>query len=129
MVDIEKHISHWQTGADEDFEVAGQLIKSNRIRHGLFFLHLTLEKIIKAHVCRHTDDIAPRIHNLVRLAELSGIDFEAEQIDFLSEMNPCNIEGRYPELWGTLPSQQEAQRLLKKTEELLKWLKNQLNSQ
>jgi HEPN domain-containing protein len=109
--------------------VAGQLIKSNKIRHGLFFLHLTLEKILKAHVCRHTEDIAPRIHNLVRLSELSGIAFESEHIDLLSEMNPCNIEGRYPELWGTLPSQKEAQLLVKKTEELSIWLKNQLNSQ
>ncbi len=129
MVNIEKHISHWRTGAEEDFEVADQLIKSNKIRHGLFFLHLTLEKIIKAHVCRHTEDIAPRIHNLVRLAELSGIVFDTEQLDLLSEMNPCNIEGRYPELWEALPSQQEAKMLVTKTEDVLKCLKNQLNNQ
>ena len=78
--------------------MASQLIRLRKIRHGLFFLHLTLEKILKAHVCRHTKDIAPRIHNLARLAELTGIDFEEKRIDFLSEMNPCNIEGRYPEL-------------------------------
>jgi len=129
MVNIEKHIAHWRTGAEEDFEVAGQLIKSNKIRHGLFFLHLTIEKILKAHVCRHTGDIAPRIHNLVRLAELSGVVFDPEQLDLLSEMNPCNIEGRYPELWGALPSQQEAEMLANKTEDVLKCLKNQLNNQ
>jgi HEPN domain-containing protein len=128
MMDIEKHIAHWLTGAEEDFEVAGQLIQSKKIRHGLFFLHLTLEKILKAHVCRHTQDIAPRIHNLARLAELTGIVFEVDQADLLSEMNPCNIEGRYPELWGTLPSLCEAQKLLQRTEDLFTWLKNQLNS-
>ena len=129
MVDIEKHILHWKTGAEEDFEVAVQLIRSGKIRHGLFFLHLTLEKILKAHVCRHTKDIAPRIHNLVRLAELSGIGFAAEQIDFLSEMNPYNIEGRYPELWGALPSQQEARKILEKSEKFFSWLKSLFNSQ
>jgi len=47
MVNIEKHISYWKNGAEEDFEVADQLIRSGKIRHGLFFLHLTLEKISK----------------------------------------------------------------------------------
>lgn len=76
MVNIDKHILHWQNGAKEDLEVAKQLLASDKIRHGLFFLHLAMEKIIKAHICRNTNDIAPRLHNLVRLAELSGISFE-----------------------------------------------------
>jgi len=126
MVNIEKHISRWRIGAEEDLEAADQLIRSNKIRHGLFFLHLSLEKILKAHVCRNSEDIAPRLHNLSRLSELSGITFLSEHIDFLAEMNPFNIEGRYPEQWGSIPSQEEANTLFKKTEEIFKWLKNQL---
>ncbi len=126
MVNIEKHVSYWKNGAEEDFEVADQLIRSNRIRHGLFFLHLTLEKVLKAHVCRNSRDIAPRLHNLARLAELSGIAFRQEDSDFLSEMNPFNIEGRYPEMWGPVPSREEADMLLQKTRGIFEWLKNQL---
>ena len=126
MVNIDKHISHWQSGAEEDFEVADQLIRSGKIRHGLFFLHLTLEKILKAHVCRNSGDIAPRLHNLVRLAELSEITFRQEHADFLAEMNPLNIEGRYPEIWGPVPSREEADMLLQKTGGIFGWLKNQL---
>lgn len=102
------------------------MIDSEKIRHGLFFLHLILEKIIKSHVSLSTRDIPPRIHNLVRLAELSGIDFQQERIEFLAEMNPYNIEGRYPEMWSVLPSRQEADILIQKTKEILVWLKNQL---
>lgn len=112
MVNIDKHTSHWQSGAEEDFEVADQLIRSGKIRHGLFFLHLTLEKILKAHACRNSGDIAPRLHNLARLAELSGISFRQEHMDFLADMNPFNIEGRYPEMWGLAPSREEADMLL-----------------
>jgi len=126
MVNIDKHISYWKSGADEDFQVADQLIRSGKIRHGLFFLHLTLEKILKAHVCRNSKDIAPRIHNLARLAELSGIPFRQEGSDFLAEMNPFNIEGRYPEIWGPVPSREEADMLLQKTGGTFEWLKNQL---
>lgn len=126
MVNIVKHISYWRNGAEEDWEVAKQLIESDKIRHGLFFLHMALEKILKAHICRSINDVAPRLHNLVRLAELSGIIFGQKQIDLLAEMNPFNIEGRYPEVWGTVPSRKESDMLKQKTKELFEWLKNQL---
>lgn len=42
-------------------------------------------------------------------------------------MNPFNLEGRYPELWGAVPSQKEAEALLSETEGMLQWLKNQLS--
>jgi len=45
--------------------------EKNRIRHGLFLANLALEKALKALVCKATRDLAPRIHNLVRLAELA----------------------------------------------------------
>ena len=129
MVNIEKHVLYWRNSAEEDFEAAIQLIGSNKIRHGLFFLHLTLEKILKSHVCLNTGDIAPRLHNLVRLAELSGITFQQERIELLAEMNPFNLEGRYPEMWGAIPSREEADTLIQKTKELFEWLKNQLSHQ
>ncbi len=116
MVNITKHIAYWRNSAEEDWEVAVQLIKTDKIRQGLFFLHLTLENILKAHVCRKSKDIAPRLHNLVRLAELSGIVFSQEQTEHLAEMNPSNIEGRYPEMLGAIPSNEEAIVLTQKTE-------------
>jgi HEPN domain-containing protein len=126
MINIDKHISSWRTGAEEDWQVAEQLIGSDRIRHGLYFLHLAMEKILKAHICHHTNDLAPRLHNLVRLAELSGIAFTEEQKDLLAEINPFNIEGRYPELWGAIPSHEEADYLQQRAREIFQWLTNQL---
>ncbi|MFQ5652979.1 MAG: HEPN domain-containing protein [bacterium] len=126
MVDIDKHISYWLKSADEDWEVANQLIRSGKVRHGLFFLHLTLEKVLKAHVCSHTQDMAPRVHNLTRLAELSGLQFDQEKQEFLADMSPLNLEGRYPEMWAAIPTVDEAETLSRKTEELFEWLKNLL---
>jgi len=73
MIDINKQINFWRSGGEEDLAVARDLVNRNRIRHGLFFAHLALEKALKAHVCRVTQDIAPRLHNLVRLAELAEL--------------------------------------------------------
>ena len=80
-------------------EVARDLVARGRTRHGLFLAHLALEKVLKAHVCRQTRDLAPKIHSLVRLAELALIELANEHLDTLAEMNAFNVEGRYPERW------------------------------
>lgn len=122
MIDIDKQIAYWQNGAQEDWEVARELIDRGRIRHGLFFVHLALEKALKAHVCRQTRDLAPRIHNLVRLAELAAINASQEQVNTLAEMNALNIEGRYPESLLPRPTPVEAQAYLARAEEVFQWL-------
>jgi HEPN domain-containing protein len=68
MIDIAQQVHFWRDGAQEDLTVVQELLERGRIRHGLFFMHLALEKLLKAHVCRQTHDLAPRLHNLVRLA-------------------------------------------------------------
>ena len=97
MLDIEKQVAYWRDGAIEDWEVAQDLLKHRRTRHGLFFVHLALEKLLKAHVCRHTNDLAPRLHNLIRLAELAKLTPTQTQLDF-------NLEGRYPDMLTSVPS-------------------------
>jgi len=64
MLNIQHQIAYWRDGAVENWEVARELVSSGRVRHGLFFAHLALEKVLKAHVCRHTRNLAPRLHNL-----------------------------------------------------------------
>jgi len=54
MVDIDKQIAYWRDSANEDWAVARQLVDNSRIRHGLFFAHLTLEKTLKALICKHS---------------------------------------------------------------------------
>ncbi len=73
MVDVAKQIDYWRTGGDEDFAAAESLVEEGHLRHGLFFAHLAVEKILKAHVTRQTREVPPRIHNLVRLAEMAGL--------------------------------------------------------
>lgn len=107
MIDIEKLVAFWQEGAQEDLTVAQELLERGRIRHGLFFLHLALEKLLKAHVCRQTRDLAPRSHNLVRLAEVAGLDLPESCMDTLAVMNPFVLAGRYPDSPFPLPTPEE----------------------
>ena len=59
MVDIKKQISYWRDNALEDLNVARDLVRDAKVRHGLFFAHLAIEKALKASVCNTTGDIAP----------------------------------------------------------------------
>jgi HEPN domain-containing protein len=126
MIDIDKQVEYWLNGAAEDWQVAQELVNRGRVRHGLFFAQLTLEKTLKAYVCRQTQDLAPRIHNLVRLAELAKLLLEQSQFDLLAEMNAFNIEGRYPDLQLPMPSLEEAQDYLKRAGEVYQWLTSRL---
>jgi len=126
MMNMEKQIAYWRNSAIEDWEVAQELISGGRIRHGLFFTHLSLEKLLKAHVCQRTQELAPRIHNLIRLAEHASLPLSSEQVDILADMNAFNIEGRYPDSLAPPPSSTEAAAYLHRAQRVYQWLINQL---
>ena len=55
-------------------------------------------KAIKAiFVLSNNNDTPPKIHNLVRLAQLSRLELTDEQIDLLDRINDFNLEARYPD--------------------------------
>jgi len=59
---------------------------------------LALEKILKAvFVDKNNNDTPPKIHNLVRLTELSKIKPNNEQKFLLDKINDFNIQIRYPD--------------------------------
>jgi len=122
MVDVEKQIDYWRQSSDEDWEVAVKLVRDGKSRHGLFFAHLALEKMLKAIICRRTRDIPPRIHNLTRLGELAGLKPDDRQADALADMNQFNMEGRYPEFYTPQPSFEEATEYIARSQEILTWL-------
>jgi len=121
VVDVATQIAYWRAGAEEDWAVARELLDRGRVRHGLFLAHLALEKVLKAHVCRQTGELAPRIHNLVRLAELTAIELQQEHLDVLAEMNAFNVEGRYPGLLAP-PTSGEARGYVVRAEGVFLWL-------
>ena len=126
MVDIVQQITHWRDGAREDWQVVTELLENGRVRQALFFTHLALEKALKAHVCRHTGDLAPRTHNLVRLAEITGLAFSPEHTDVLAEMNEFALAGRYPDTTFPAPTLADAVEHKQQAQEVFQWLIQQL---
>ena len=96
-MDIQKQIDYWRNGSEEDVAAAQSLREKGHWRHALFFAHLALEKMIKAHVVKQTGQHPPKIHNLIRLAEIAKIELETEKDQFLRSFGAYQLEGRYPD--------------------------------
>ena len=125
-MDVGKQIDYWKTGSGEDFAAAESLLEKGHLRHGLFFAHLAVEKMLKAHVTRQTNDVPPRIRNLIRLAEMAGLSVDPEQTNFLRSFDLYQLEGRYPDSTQVLIDLDAAREKLALAGEILKWLKAQL---
>ncbi len=126
MIDIKKQIDYWLKGAEDDFLTAELLIRENRILHGLFFCHLVIEKVIKAHVVKTSSEVAPRSHNLIYLSEKTTLIFDPETEIFLGVLMKYQLQGRYPDYNPDLPNISKVNEYLEKTKTLLEWLKERL---
>jgi HEPN domain-containing protein len=102
------------------------LIERNRLLNGLFFCHLVIEKIIKAHVVKQTKDFAPRSHNLILLSEKAQLIFNEGDEIFLGTLMKYQLEGRYPDYNPKVPDKDIVIDYLTKTETLFKWLNEKL---
>lgn len=126
-MDVREQIAYWTTGSQEDFDAAQSLVEKGHLRHGLFFAHLAIEKMLKALVVRETKKEPPRIHNLVRLAGLADLATSGEQQRFLRRFDLYQLEGRYPDSKPTIISHDIATQELRDTVEILTWLRAELS--
>jgi HEPN domain-containing protein len=56
-----------------------------------------LEKTLKAFYVKNVDEIPPRIHDLVRLADMAKMKLDEDTLEFLDAVNTFNISTRYPD--------------------------------
>jgi len=131
-MNVEEHIQFWIDGADNDLDAAEKLFEAEKFDWCLFLGHLVLEKALKAHYVQDNENqMPPRIHNLVKLAEKTRIALSEERKVFFDEVSDFNLEVRYPGY------KREFQRTCKrkfceekftKIKEHYKWLKSQIKS-
>jgi len=126
MINTEKQIEYWTKGAKDDLDSAKILIERKRLLHGLFFCHLVIEKVIKAHIVKQTQEIAPRSHNLIFLSEKANLEFNEDDELFLGILMKYQLQGRYPDYNPIIPDKSRANDYLERTKKLLTWLKKRL---
>lgn len=88
-------IEYWKTSALDAFDSSDKLFRSKKYNHSLFFVHLALEKILKALYIQIKKDSPPPIHDLIRLSEKSGLDLDEKTKLELVEISTFNVSARY----------------------------------
>jgi HEPN domain-containing protein len=125
-MDITRQISYWEKGSISDIETAEILLAGKKYLEGLFFCHLSIEKILKALVVKENHQLAPKSHNLHYLSELARVIITDEQAKFMSVLMKYQLEGRYPEYYPGRLSEKIVQDYFQKTKGLFECLRQML---
>ena len=115
----------WAERAQYDLDTADAMFKTGRYLYVLFCCQQAVEKALKAVIVKRTSNLPPRIHNLLRLAEVAGIEPDQDQVRFLGELSGYYIQSRYPEeirAEASTMTQELASRVLDKTERTITWV-------
>ncbi|HOB85970.1 MAG TPA: HEPN domain-containing protein [Bacteroidales bacterium] len=94
-INIEKTYNHWIVTSDKDFNTMIHLYDSKDYHWSLFIGHIVIERLMKACIVRKTGLHAPLTHDLTKLANLSGLQFTEEYLDWLDTITTFNINARY----------------------------------
>lgn len=118
---------NWTEQAKYDLETARAMLDSKRNLYVLFCCQQAVEKMIKAIIAKRSGEMPPRIHNLMRLAEMGQVGLSDEKADFVRELTAYYVQTRYPEELAQLIADVDdgvAKRILEQTEAIFSWLES-----
>jgi HEPN domain-containing protein len=124
-------IKYWIDLSDYDLETAEAMLSSKRYLYVGFMCHQTLEKAFKAYFVKLNPEAVPFTHSLSYLAKKGCFyeQFTEVQQAFIDQIEPLNIEARYPShkerLLRSL-TDSKCLELIQKTREIQQWIKQRL---
>ncbi len=128
---MDDKVKYWLDLSDYDLETAFAMLNSKRYLYVGFMCHQTIEKIFKAYYTFLKSETAPYSHSLSYLAKKGDFyeEFTEDQKDFIDQIEPLNIEARYPShkerLLRSL-SHAKCLEIIEQTKELQQWIKEKL---
>ena len=94
-IDVEKIYNHWVSTSDKDYDTMIHLFEAKDFHWALFIGHIVIERLLKAKIVRATSEHSPFTHDLRRLAKLSKIEFQNNQLGWLDTITTFNLNARY----------------------------------
>jgi HEPN domain-containing protein len=115
----------WAAQSLYDIETAKAMLDTGRYLYVLFCCQQAVEKMLKALIAKRTRELPPRLHNLMRLAEVASLTIPEDTAHLFRRLTDFYIASRYPEeleaaTWSVDSSQ--VQQTYVATEEALRWL-------
>ncbi len=66
---------NWEATSNYDLQTAEAMFTAGRYLYVAFMCHLAIEKMRKAILAqKHPEDTPPKVHNLIHLAQKTGLD-------------------------------------------------------
>lgn len=124
-----KTIRHWLDFAKEDLKTAEILFNSKSYKNCIYHCHQAIEKFLKANIIARGKRFR-KTHDLPDLLKESEVKYTKEILEFIHELNSYYNPVRYPDTVLASPlkyDRKTAQRLLKLTKNISKWLLFHLN--
>lgn len=119
-------VKYWIDGSDDDYETMIVMYESNRFNWSLFIGHLMIEKLLKAYYVKINSDYPPFTHNLLRLAEKTGLSLTDDLKMQLVTITAFNINARYDDYKMSFKNQcttDFTHKWINNLKELRKWIK------
>ena len=124
---MKQDVKYWVDLSKYDIDTAKAMLESGRYLYVLFTCQQSIEKMLKALIVKNTKSFPPKIHDLVKLINITKIDIETEQKEFLAKLNYYYLETRYPRELSEISKQikkDTAVNFYNNTKKILKWLKS-----
>jgi HEPN domain-containing protein len=124
-------VNYWLELSEYDLDTALAMLHSKRYLYVGFMCHQTIEKIFKAYFTSLKSETAPYSHSLSYLAKKGDFyeEFTEDQKNFIDQIEPLNIEARYPShkerILGSL-THEKCLEIIEHTKELQQWIKQKL---
>ena len=119
----------WYKQADYDMNTAEFMFRGKRYFYVVFMCHLSLEKALKGHYQKKLEKVPPKTHDLMYLIEKAGLALPEELLQFAQSLTDMSVATRYPDDLDeiqNLCTREMTKVTLRKSKELLTWLKAQL---
>jgi len=94
-LNIQNIVDYWIESSDEDYKTMLDLFQTRNFGWSLFLGHLVIEKLLKAHYAKTLDEYPPMIHDLRRIGERAGIEFDEQALVMIETISQFNIRARY----------------------------------
>jgi len=130
---MDELVEYWIEQCDDDLKRAKVMLSVDDYSQVAFYVHLTLEKALKAVIASQTLKLPPRTHKLTDLVKFTGLEHDLSAIEYnlLQRMNDMHVDSTYPPMKKTdikLLTKDECDVLVQETTDFLAMIKKRLGN-
>jgi HEPN domain-containing protein len=123
-------MAYWVESSDNDYKTTIDLFNTGNYGWALFMGHLVIEKLLKARYVKINGKYPPMIHDLRRIGEAAGIEFDEYHTVTVETISQFNIRARYDDYkrnFYKLCTAEYAKEWIEKIKDIRLWIKTMLS--